>query len=209
MMHNELSRTCRTGGWTWTITDGKINIAPFDGYLAGEAIVVNSRSGMVGWPEQTPEGIEVTMLLNPAIRVGNLVKINNRDINTSYHPGGTFQPIQGIPTFATLELLQPTAADDGYYVVVVVEHIGDTRGNDWYTKLVCLMADMSASAGAGAGAGAGGRCRHRCCPDHHPGAAAGGEHDADPVGPGALQHPRSVHFRFAPPTRRRSNRSTS
>jgi hypothetical protein len=33
-------------------------------------------------------------------------------------------------------------------LVCVVEHLGDTRGNDWYTKLVCLLADMSAAAGS-------------------------------------------------------------
>jgi hypothetical protein len=42
-------------------------------------------------------------------------------------------------------MYQPVA-DDGYYKIIVLEHEGDTRGNPWYSNIVCLAVDMSANA---------------------------------------------------------------
>ncbi|HAU75919.1 MAG TPA: hypothetical protein DCW88_10425, partial [Agrobacterium sp.] len=35
----------------------------------------------------------------------------------------------------------PSTADDGFYKCLVVNHIGDTRGDPWYTQILCLRAD--------------------------------------------------------------------
>lgn len=42
-------------------------------------------------------------------------------------------------------MYQPVT-DDGYYKIIVLEHEGDTRGNPWYSNIVCLAVDMSANA---------------------------------------------------------------
>ena len=36
---------------------------------------------------------------------------------------------------------------DGLYRLLTVEHRGDTRGNDWYSELVCLDVDETAPPG--------------------------------------------------------------
>jgi hypothetical protein len=133
-------------GLAWVPINGKINVVPLNGYKPGEAIELSSATGMVGWPEQTPEGIAATCLLNPAAQVGNLMHIDNKDINQSRAPGGGFttpaiggspnNPGWG-PTF-----LQPVT-DDGFYRIIKVEHHGDTRGNEWYTELLGLAIDVS------------------------------------------------------------------
>jgi hypothetical protein len=36
--------------------------------------------------------------------------------------------------------------NDGFYRVLVAEHVGETRGNDWYTELTFLDVDISSLA---------------------------------------------------------------
>jgi hypothetical protein len=52
---------------------------------------------------------------------------------------------QMFPSY-TSQYYPATVTNDGFYRVMVAEHVGDTRGNDWYTELTCLAADISAPA---------------------------------------------------------------
>jgi hypothetical protein len=150
MNNTELVRLGRQVGWTMTVTDGKLSIIPLNGYLPGEALQLSASTGMIGWPEQTQAGINVTTLLNPAIHVQNLVQIDNADINQTRAPSDGFNSsdgpfvVTGFPNPRTQSLYQPVT-DDGIYKVIVVEHEGDTRGNPWYTNMVCLAVDAMAS----------------------------------------------------------------
>lgn len=128
-------------GATWIITDGKVNIVPLTGYLPGEAVKLSGATGLIGWPEQTQQGIYARCLLNPAIRCMGLVQIDEKSINTTLAPGGTGTATI-FPTETSFNLLQPVT-DDGFYRVVVIDHEGDTRGPPWYTSLVLLAADIS------------------------------------------------------------------
>lgn len=130
-------------GATWSIQNGKVNITPLTGYLPGEAIVLTSRTGMIGRPEQTQDGVRVRCLLNPKMQVGGLVKIDNKSINQTIAvgaaalPGGAQQPFNSrtaIEQYATISA-------DGLYRIYVCEHRGDTRGQEWYTDLICLTVD--------------------------------------------------------------------
>jgi hypothetical protein len=153
MTHRHITRETRALGQVWLPINGKISIVPFDGYKPGEAVKLSSATGLIGWPEQTPEGIKATCLLNPAITVQDLVQIDNKDINYSVAPGGGFTtPAIGGGTsgqgnsFAPV-FLQPVTSD-GYYRALVVEHHGDTRGNEWYTEILALAIDMSQKGAA-------------------------------------------------------------
>jgi hypothetical protein len=122
----------------WSIQSGYLTLVPNRGYLPGTAVVINSATGMIGTPEQTDNGIIVRCLLNPAIKIGQAVKINNRDINQ------TNIKSQFWPSY-TSQYYPATVSNDGLYRVVVAEHFGDTRGsgNDWFTELTCLAIDVS------------------------------------------------------------------
>jgi hypothetical protein len=144
MANSELGNLGRQVGFAYTYTDGKINIVPLNGYLPGEAIKLSASTGMIGWPEQTQEGINVTSLLNPAIHVQNLVQIDNADINKTQAPGGGFT-VKDFPAPGVVTIYQPVT-NDGFYKVLVVEHEGDSRGNPWYTNMVCLAVDGTAAA---------------------------------------------------------------
>ena len=124
----------------WSIQNGVVTLVPNTGYLPGTAVEINSATGMIGTPEQTDNGIVVRCLLNPLIRIGQAVKINNREINQ------TTIKSQFFPSY-TSQYYPATVANDGMYRVLVAEHSGDTRGHgdDWYTELTCLDIDPSSA----------------------------------------------------------------
>jgi hypothetical protein len=114
----------------WSIQNGTLQLIPLYGYLPDEAVVLTSNTGMIGLPTQTIDGIHVRCLLNPQIKVGGRVRINNASVqqaplDISY---------QGSKNNAVL----PSIKDDGFYRVVVNAALGDTRGNDWYSDLTCI-----------------------------------------------------------------------
>jgi hypothetical protein len=123
---------------SWSIQNGQVVVVPETGYLPGEAVKINSRTGLVSVPEATQDGIELRVLLNPYIRIGTRVQLNQAEINT------TTVRAQGFPAYSDVSFFASTA-NDGFYRVLVAEHSGDTRGQEWYTKLVCLAVDSSAS----------------------------------------------------------------
>lgn len=125
----------RTNDSRWSIQNGAITLVPLTGYLPGKAIVVNSNTGMIGVPEATENGIAVTVLLNPLIHIGHVIKINNRDITQTQVKEQIFPSYTSSPTFL------PSVTDDGLYRVLVAEHTGDTRGQEWYTQITCLSVE--------------------------------------------------------------------
>lgn len=86
------------GLYAWSAGDSKNSI-----------LLINEKSGMVGYPRPTAGGAEVTILLNPGIKAGDIVRIESNRI-----PQCT-----------------------GNYFVVGIKHQGELRGNTWYTTLTC------------------------------------------------------------------------
>ncbi len=124
-------------GSSQTIDKNTIVFTPLDGYRPGTIIDLNTKTGLIGVPESMIDGVKAVMLLNPFIKIGTLVHINERDINqTTVKNLGYPNYGSGIPFFATV-----TA--DGIYKCFVVEHRGDTRGHDWYTTITCLAVDAA------------------------------------------------------------------
>lgn len=123
----------------WSIQNGQLQFVANTGSLPGEAIDLNSASGLIGFPEQTQDGIQVKCLLNPQIKIGGLIKINNADIQQAQ----LNLSIQGAAQNAFL----PSIADDGLYRVIVCEHSGDTRGNEWYSDIIAIAMGQGVTPG--------------------------------------------------------------
>lgn len=115
---------------SWSIQDGRLQLVPLTAYLPTEAVVLSAKTGMIGMPEQTVDGIKTKCLLNPRLRIGGKVQIDNKSVQQ-----------MRIDMAYTAINFQPKIADDGFYRLLVVEHYGDTRGNDWYSDLICLALD--------------------------------------------------------------------
>lgn len=141
MARAQMAELAKKNDCRWSIQNGVITLVPNTGYLPGQAVDINSSTGMIGTPEQTDNGIIVRCLLNPAIKIGQAVHINNRDINQA-----TIKS-QMWPSYLS-QYYPATVTNDGLYRVLVAEHFGDTRGSgggDWATELVCLDIDPSST----------------------------------------------------------------
>lgn len=128
-----------TAQCSWSIQDGKVVVTRLTGYRPGEIVVLNSKTGLVDIPEATNNGVEIQCLLNPQIRIGGRVQIDNAGLNQ------TTVREQGFPRYTDINFFA-SEDGDGIYRVLVAEHEGDTRGQEWYTYLTCLSIDPSAAA---------------------------------------------------------------
>jgi hypothetical protein len=98
---------------------------------------LTAKTGLVGVPEITDQGLICRCLLNPKIQVGNLVQLDNAGIND------VTVKQQGFPDYTSINFFASTQAD-GFYRVICIEHQGDSRADAWYSVLTCLAADLSA-----------------------------------------------------------------
>jgi hypothetical protein len=122
---------------SWSIQNGQIQFVPVHGYAKGEAVVLTSKTGMIGTPQQTLVGVNVKCLMNPLIKVGGRININNASI-------AGFKINLGVPG-SPANIPAPLRADGTYYVWTI-GHEGDTRGNDpWYTDLICINTSISSN----------------------------------------------------------------
>lgn len=108
-------------GFDWYIQDGKLNVINTSNHLGSEAVLINSRTGMVGSPTVTEKGADCTVLLNPTALVGRKMKIE------SNAPGFAL----GNLYFRTIN----RTLGEGAYKISKVVHRGDTHGNSWNTDL--------------------------------------------------------------------------
>jgi hypothetical protein len=130
MAKEHLRWICSTAGAQRWVSQGKLNIVKNNGYLPGSAIVLNSRTGLIGMPVQTMGGIEARCLINTEIKPGVRVQIDQASIqqqaiSTNYQAEAQNENI-------------PDIAADGIYKVLYVKTSGDTRGMDWYMDIICF-----------------------------------------------------------------------
>jgi len=133
---NYLRDVAETSDKSWSIQDEKVTFVSKKSYLPGERVVLTSKTGMIGTPQQTNEGVNIKTLLNPMIKIGGRVQIDNASIER-------LKINLTVPNSAA-NIPAPLTAD-GVYYVLVAEHQGDTRGVEWYTSLVCLNVDVTSN----------------------------------------------------------------
>ncbi len=141
MARDFLRSEATAAGATWSTQNGRVQVVPTNGYLPGQALVVNAANGMIGIPEATDAGVKVSILLNPNVVVGGLLHIDNNSINQLAQQNPVLAPIAY--NSRTGFVFVASTSDDGYYRVYVAEHEGDTRGTPWYTTITCLLVDYS------------------------------------------------------------------
>jgi hypothetical protein len=121
----------------WSIQDGQLVVQPLAEAVPGAEIVVSPDTGLVGIPEQTQQGISLTTLLNPGIRIGSAIRLKSTINQYRFGLGLTDGAVN--PKIA----LQNQLNGDGLYYVMRADHTGDTRENEWYTNCVCLSIDST------------------------------------------------------------------
>lgn len=151
-------------GATWQLVDGQAQMVPTDKYMQ-EAIVLNSRTGLIGMPQQTMgAGVNLRCLINPNIRLNGLVQIDQASV---YRTSLSADEVKALPGRAREEnangnlsvngtLQQPASiAADGLYIVKSIDYNGDTRGQPWYMDMMCFArgsADLLSTSAINRGA---------------------------------------------------------
>ena len=111
----------------WYVTDDTLAF----GFLQeledrANAIVYSPETGLIGSPQQTQEGVNFRILLDPRIHIkkpGMQIKLDNSLIQIQ----------KRYQNQVVLPLDQ-----DFYCMVGKFHHSGDTRGNNWYTHIMGL-----------------------------------------------------------------------
>jgi hypothetical protein len=140
--HYYMRKYCQKSGTTPSYIDGDVILDrpqdPISTDMTTNALVVSPGvGGLIGTPQQTQEGITFTLLLNPLITIFNppmLVKIDNAWIRQMQLEYGTVG-------FSKLD-------EDGIYRIIGVTHIGDTRGNSWYSNCIGINQSMEGTLAA-------------------------------------------------------------
>lgn len=131
---NYLRNVGQNTGQTWSIQNEKVTFVPITSYLPGTAVILTSKTGLIGTPQQTNEGINVKCLLNPKIQIGGRINIAEATI-------ADFKINLSVPNSPAN--IPPPLTQDGTYYVLVAEHTGDTRGIDWYTSIIGINMNIT------------------------------------------------------------------
>jgi hypothetical protein len=142
MCRDEARNIAMSNDCKWSTQDGAFTLIPNAGYIPAAPVLITPYTGLIAVPEQTQNGLEMTVLLNPSIKIGQTVKLDSSDVNLYRY---------GLDTQSNVlnkMLAQSTTKlnADGLYYVMRAEHSGDTRGLSWYTKIVCLAVNASVPA---------------------------------------------------------------
>ena len=127
---------------SWSMQQGKLHLVderkPLQG---GSAIMLNSRTGMISWPEQTEGGVVVRSLINPALQVHSKVQINQSSIQQA---DPDYQTLTSDVSERTRNLQQTgKIAADGLYLVYFMEREGDSRGGPWFDTSTVIATDAT------------------------------------------------------------------
>jgi hypothetical protein len=131
----------------YSTQDGALTFIPYTSYIPGQIPVITPSTGLIGVPEQTQNGLNIRVLLNPNIKIGQVVKLDHTDINKLRFG----LDLNSLSNNLFLDnLLLNTPNPDGLYYVMVANHTGDSRGTEWYTDMNCLAVDATVPMDAAA-----------------------------------------------------------
>lgn len=141
-----MSTFCRTHQLQYSYLDTGLACVPVRETFPGKPFVLNERTGLIGTPEMSLDGLKVTSLLRPEIRLDTTLQIENNSIfyDESY---GTRK--EGAEKKKKSGQKQGDVLDvDGVYKVISLTHKGDTFGKNWYTEMNCVAANPSKTGNA-------------------------------------------------------------
>ena len=131
-LDRHIQQFCADNNIDFHVSDDVLNMYKLGKYIEKPAILLTRTTGMIGMPQLTTEGLNVSCLLNPQITRGARIVVDLGNLQTEgydvqYGKQGVDQPQKNANTATNKQ---------GYFIVQSVEHFGDNRGNDWYTQTV-------------------------------------------------------------------------
>ncbi len=122
-----MDRLAADYGFGWGFLDGRLEVWGQTSHFDDDAIEISASTGMVKSPVVTDLGVEVTTLLNPAVKPRRQIIIKSVGANVRV---GSIEIRKKIPTL-----------HEGTYTVGEVVFEGDTRGPDWYSRIKTYRKD--------------------------------------------------------------------
>lgn len=139
---------CRTHRLQYSYLDSGLACVPVKETFPGKPFVLNERTGLVGTPEMSIDGLKVTSLLRPEIRLDTTLQIESDSV--FYDESYGSQKKEDSKKKAGQK--QSDAFDvDGVYKVISLTHKGDTYGKSWYSEMNCVAANPSKTGSSATG----------------------------------------------------------
>lgn len=141
-----MTQLAKRQGCDWFIEDGRVNLVKHKEFMESSNVpTLTPTSGLIGVPTVTYQGIQAQCLMNPMVKVGAIVKIDNSVINRLVKR----ESIIGLDQVsATPGTLNGDVNGKGAYKAYCVTHVGDSRGNDWYTSFIGIAVDGTIPIGS-------------------------------------------------------------
>lgn len=132
-LHESIQQFGKENNIDFDYSDDVISSINKLGFSVEPVQVLTPKTGMVGMPQLTSEGLTVKCLLNPKLKRKGRIQVDMSNLQTeSYDIGYSSQQVDQPyknPKLATNA--------EGIFIIQAIEHSGDTRGDEWYTHLVC------------------------------------------------------------------------
>jgi hypothetical protein len=101
--------------------DGRVNIVRADDLPTDEIIDLTPSTGLIGTPSQQDYGVNIQMLLEPRLKIGTMVHVDNSLVRNQQYE---------------TEQVPYSLDKDGLYKIAKFTHSGDSRGVPWYSEVV-------------------------------------------------------------------------
>lgn len=116
-----LDELAQTHNFSYVIDNDRINVVRNNAFRKGSPFIVSEATGMEGIPEITEVGCDVSVRLNPKIKIGGRIDMQS-EFRTFNFSNLYYQDI-------------PPKAGVGVYRIFKLEHQGDSWGDSWTTKI--------------------------------------------------------------------------
>lgn len=113
----------RDYNFDWNIVEGEVIAAPRGKALLDKpTYIISEATGLIGSPVITDLGVDLRILLNPAIMLGRQV-----EVRAKYGQLGQ----------SGIDFRRVRSSADGVYKVMDIRMTGNPRSTDWYCDLIC------------------------------------------------------------------------
>lgn len=117
----KLDELAQTHNFSYVLENNRIVVVRNGSFRQGQPTLISESTGMEGIPEITEVGCDVSVRLNPRLKIGGRIDIQS-DLRTFNFSNIYYQDI-------------PASAGSGVYNIFKLEHSGDSWGDDWTTRI--------------------------------------------------------------------------
>lgn len=147
MARDLIRQVVLSAGGMWSIQQGKVMITPksLDTGSGAGAIKLTASTGLVGYPQQTEDGIRTLSLINPSLQPLMKIQLDPSQIIAAQQDNN---PFSGGDASERNNILNLQNLGSGTYTIFHMDRYGDTRGGDWYDECISIGVGGNVSPNA-------------------------------------------------------------